>query len=325
MDTKRPIEPIHLDQSSNMIKVEVTLKRPLSEELAQYDRRKKYSILRENAVKLKEGLLEWIKKKGLWAEVSQIGEPTVFNMLSVTCTPRVAEQLVRAPGVVSVFPSFEVDLTRPVDKTPPIKIEKEKRMATKTMIIFPYSGYDATTPERVERERVFWRVVEECKAIDPKPVVVLNRDTEIGGKAAKFLQDPKTDGVEIKRAWSVDTCQMWLDGWGYIIDQYPEATRIVQLPGDIDTLVDPPDFYSSLGGLILATDSDIVIGDFRTGERYSAKELIDIYGTYPLLASWFPKISEIIRKIPLLKPRSEFLNIKVSTLKDLLSNFQKCF
>ena len=68
--------------------------------------------------RLREQLIGWIKEQGLLEEVAQVGEPTAFNMLFVVCTPRVAEQLVQAPGVVSVSPSkeFEVDFPRTRDK-----------------------------------------------------------------------------------------------------------------------------------------------------------------------------------------------------------------
>src|SRR5208283_430167 len=61
-------------------------------------------------------------------------------------------------------------------------------------------------------------------------------------------------------------------------------------------------------------------GDFRTGDQYSAKSLVDTYGTYSLLANWFPEISRSIKSLPLNRPRSEFLNIKTSVLRELLIN-----
>ena len=41
------------------------------------------------------------------AEVFKIAEPTVFNILFITCTREVAEQLEHVDGVVSVSPSPE--------------------------------------------------------------------------------------------------------------------------------------------------------------------------------------------------------------------------
>jgi hypothetical protein len=109
---QEPVEPIQPDRPLGMIKVGVVLERPSSEELVQHDRGEKYQILRSNTADLRKELIAWIEEQGLSEEVSRIGEATVFNMLFVVCTPRVAEELTRAPGVVSVSPSedFRVDL-----------------------------------------------------------------------------------------------------------------------------------------------------------------------------------------------------------------------
>jgi hypothetical protein len=109
---KGPVEPIQPDQPLEMVKVALVLERPSSKELAQHNRAEKYRILRTNTAELRGGLIAWIEEQGLSEEVSRIGEATVFNMLFVVCTPRVAEELTRAPGVVSVSPSedFRVDL-----------------------------------------------------------------------------------------------------------------------------------------------------------------------------------------------------------------------
>jgi hypothetical protein len=109
---KKPVEPIQPDQPLGMVKVAVKLERPASEELTQHDRAEKYRILRSNTVDRRKELIAWIDEQGLSEEVSRVGDATVFNMLFVVCTPRVAEELTRAPGVISVSPSedFKVDL-----------------------------------------------------------------------------------------------------------------------------------------------------------------------------------------------------------------------
>ncbi|MCK5580554.1 MAG: hypothetical protein KAJ18_04695, partial [Candidatus Omnitrophica bacterium] len=89
---------------------------------------------------------------------------------------------------------------------------------------------------------------------------------------------------------------------------------------DIDYVNEDVEFYDNLRGFIEITSSDIAIGDFGTGDKYSAKSMVDTYGTYSLLANWFPEISQSIRSLPLHRPRSEFLNIKTSVLRDLLIN-----
>jgi hypothetical protein len=191
------------------------------------------------------------------------------------------------------------------------------------MILFPYSGYRS----KGTREANFRNILEECHGIDPheRPVVVLNTDTIRRGAAQAFLKEfgeggPRSDDVEIVNVWSVDTCQMWLAGWGHILDTDALARRIVQVPGDIDLIREKKDFYRDLGNFLGAGLGDIIIGDFDAGDRFSAKNLIDIYGTLPLLANWFPDLSQKISAIPLSKPRSEFLNVERSTLEALLDH-----
>lgn len=201
-------------------------------------------------------------------------------------------------------------------------------MSTQAVIMFPYSGYEPGT----QREKVFWKIVGCCwdVASDRPPIVVLNRDTERRGKAAAFLKategkrGAKTGKVLIHRTWSVDTCQMWLSAWGKVIDDpaTQDDDRIVQLPGDIETISDGDDnrasFFDNLGTFIDIGRWDIIIGDFSSGDLFNAKELIDWYGTYALMANWFPDVAQRIRLMSLNKPRSEFLNMRVKTLKELL-------
>ena len=187
----------------------------------------------------------------------------------------------------------------------------------KPVIIFPYRGYE----NNEQMQWYFWWTVERCKEIDPKPIVVIPRVTVINGDAASFIEDERYKTLEVVQTWSVDTCQTWLAGWGHVLDNYPEAERIIQLPGDIDYVNKDVEFYDNLKSFTEITSSDFAIGDFGTGDKYSAKSLVDTYGTYSLLANWFPEISQGIKSLPLHRPRSEFLNIKTSVLRDhLISN-----
>ena len=196
------------------------------------------------------------------------------------------------------------------------KQPNNKSINSKPVIIFPYLGYE----NNKKCEWYFWWTVERCKEIDPKPIVVLPRATVIKQDAASFIKDERYKTLEVVQTWSVDTCQTWLAGWGHVLDNYPQAERIVQIPGDIDYVNEDVEFYDNLRGFIEITSSDIAIGDFGTGDKYSAKSMVDTYGTYSLLANWFPEISQSIRSLPLHRPRSEFLNIKTSVLRDLLIN-----
>ncbi|UCH12421.1 MAG: hypothetical protein JSW18_00270 [Candidatus Omnitrophota bacterium] len=194
-----------------------------------------------------------------------------------------------------------------------------KSINSKPVIIFPYLGYE----HNKKCEWYFWWTVDRCKKIDPRPIVMLSRDTVIKQDAASFMKDKRSQTLEVIQTWSVDTCQTWLAGWGHVLDNYPETERIVQIPGDIDYVDRDVEFYDNLKGFIETTSSDIAIGDFGTGDKYGAKGMVDTYGTYPLLANWFPEISKSIKSLPLHRPRSEFLNIKTSVLRDLLINNKK--
>lgn len=196
------------------------------------------------------------------------------------------------------------------------KQPSNKSINSKPVIIFPYRGYE----NNKKCEWYFWWTVDRCKEIDPRPIVVLPRDTVIRQDAASFIKDERYKTLEVVQTWSVDTCQTWLAGWGYALDNYPQAERIIQIPGDLDYVNEDVEFYNNLKIFIETTSSDIAIGDFGTGDKYSAKSLVDTYGSYALLANWFPEISRSIRSLPLHRPRSEFLNIKTSVLRDLLIN-----
>jgi len=169
-------------------------------------------------------------------------------------------------------------------------------------------------------EWYFWWTIDRCKEIDPRPIVMLPRTTVIKNNADSFINDTRYDTLEVIQTWSVDTCQTWFAGWGHVLDNYPDAERIVQIPGDLDYVDEDVEFYEKLGDFIETTDSDIAIGDFITADQFNPKSLVDTYGTYSLLANWFPELSQSIRNLPLNRARSEFLNIKTSVLKELLMN-----
>lgn len=110
----------HRARAGDMVKVAVTLQRPTSADLEHMSRSERHRALRENSARLRQGLIAWISEAGMAAEVERIGEPTVFNTLFVVATPRVAEQLRRAPGVTAVAPEevVAVDIPRPRRRQP---------------------------------------------------------------------------------------------------------------------------------------------------------------------------------------------------------------
>lgn len=94
----------------------VGVNRPSSKELEGIGRAEKYKLLKSNSVKRKDEIKAWIRAHGLDTEVFKIEEPTAFNMLFITCTPKVTEKLEHVDAVVSVSrsPEFSVNPREPV-------------------------------------------------------------------------------------------------------------------------------------------------------------------------------------------------------------------
>jgi hypothetical protein len=207
---------------------------------------------------------------------------------------------------------------------------------TRVVICFSYSGYK----KRTSREEVFWRIAEACRGTDAQYIiVVIDQDTIDRGDAEAFLNDAQVkqyDNLHVHRTSSVDTCDRWLAGWAVALGQLPctgaqgdqaqtlpkphNDDRIILLPGDIEAVARPDRFFQvSLPGFLCQNGvHDIVVGDFETGEKLASKDLVDLYGTYPLLALWFPKIAAAVRDLSIWKPRSEFVNVRARVLRELL-------
>lgn len=154
----------------------------------------------------------------------------------------------------------------------------------------------------------------------------LNKDKQ--ERAAQSFHDFFRKSVEpvsdVHEAWCVDTCQMWLAGFGKASDQNQTIGAVYWLiPGDF--------YYSTENGQavlgkireipLLVYDNparvDLAIGEIAV-DINSAKQLIDTYGTYGLLYNWFPAEAQGIRRLTD-KPRSEFFAISDSFLKHALS------
>lgn len=98
-----------------MVEFMVRINRPSPEDLAGIDRAEKYELLKANSVKRMDEIKAWIEEQELDTEVFTIKEPTVFNVLFIICTPKVAKQLEHSKAVVSISrsPEFSVGLAKP--------------------------------------------------------------------------------------------------------------------------------------------------------------------------------------------------------------------
>lgn len=157
-----------------------------------------------------------------------------------------------------------------------------------------------------------------------RPITVLDRKTHHAlRRDRRFLRFREhTIGAcsEILDAWCVDTCQMWYCGLGAAFERGQPGDVYWLIPGDfnygtvlgkevINTLHDLPEICAELG-------QDLCIGEIAT-DHNNSKQLIDTYGTFALLYTWFPSEAQEIRQYTE-RPRSEFFAIRHEFLEELL-------
>lgn len=198
------------------------------------------------------------------------------------------------------------------------------------MILFPYS---AKSPEVFEKLAVVLKDARAARHLHTSgepPLLVINKDSLEGYE--KFRQShPELEGTYLPHfVWAVDTCQMWLSGWGRILDENHDPDRksppdlgILQVPGDLTEIrsKDPrereplTEFLGRLKAMRQRLqDADFVLGDFEVAPE-QAKQLIDTYGTFPLLYNWFPQVARELRRRHIDRPRSEFLAVSTKFLE----------
>jgi hypothetical protein len=165
-------------------------------------------------------------------------------------------------------------------------------------------------------------------AADPetfaRPITVLDRKTRLAaaGNARfdAFQKEVVARHSDVLDAWCVDTCQMWYCGLGLAFDHGAPEDVYWLIPGDFNygtavgkevlaNLVDLPQIVVELG-------QDLCIGEIETDHSHS-KQLIDDYGTFALLYTWFPAEAQEIRQFTE-RPRSEFFAIRHGFLHDVL-------
>jgi hypothetical protein len=208
-------------------------------------------------------------------------------------------------------------------------------MSTRVSLIFPYIGNDDKVRDKLIQIIAAVRdPANNLHTSNKNPVLIVNNDTIYRKMYEKFEGYLGARGkgdllnknkIDITPTWAVDTCQMWLAGFGKIIDDKREddndkTTCILQIPGDLSDVRDFPDFLNKLSLLsanIEANRSDFVIGDFEV-EPEKAKHLIDMFGTYPLIFNWFPDVAKNLQNKGIKRPRSEFLAASLEFLEKML-------
>jgi hypothetical protein len=157
-----------------------------------------------------------------------------------------------------------------------------------------------------------------------RPLTVMDRKTYYAMEGNRAFLDFRNNTVarhsEILDAWCVDTCQMWYVGLGAAFERGAENDVYWLIPGDFN--YGTPAGQEVLGGLhdlpeiILELDQDVCVGEIATGHNNS-KHLIDTYGTFALLYTWFPAEAQEIRQFTE-RPRSEFFALRHGFLREAL-------
>ncbi len=217
-----------------------------------------------------------------------------------------------------------------MDETKPKNAHKgndqTEKVIKKIIISYPYGGFK----DLESYEKFFLGILEtaiECDS-DHKPIIIFNKDTSTKKRenSGGYLKDSRTPtDFKLIEMLSTDTCVMWLRGWEEVI-KYADKNKLdknnvraIIIPGDIQ--IKRTDmrnkFIARLHEFCSTNDSEFIVGDYSV-DNDSAKELIDKHGTYPFLAIWFPKFYKQLITKKIKRPRSEFLNIKLSVLEDLI-------
>lgn len=157
-----------------------------------------------------------------------------------------------------------------------------------------------------------------------RPLTVMDRKTHyaMAGDARflRFREDTVARHSDVLDAWCVDTCQMWYSGLGLAYERGQPGDVYWLIPGDFNygTAVGR-EVLTRLGDLpeiILELDQDVCIGEIETNHS-NPKQLIDTYGTFALLYTWFPVEAQEIRQYTE-RPRSEFFALGHDFLGQML-------
>jgi hypothetical protein len=157
-----------------------------------------------------------------------------------------------------------------------------------------------------------------------RPITVMDRKTHLAGehdsKFLKFRNEVVSRHSDLLDAWCVDTCQMWYTGLGRAYENGKPGDVYWLIPGDFNygsavgrevlgRLHDLPEIIVDLG-------QDVCVGEIET-DHGDSKQLIDTYGTFALLYTWFPAEAQEIRQYTE-RPRSEFFAIGHDFLGQML-------
>jgi hypothetical protein len=162
------------------------------------------------------------------------------------------------------------------------------------------------------------------KDIYARPITVMDCKTHRANQGSKAFLDFRKRTVaqhsDILDAWCVDTCQMWYSGLGRAFEKGGPEDVYWLIPGDFNygTAVGRAVLgrLHDLPEIVLELRQDLCVGEIASNHD-NPKDLIDTYGTFALLYTWFPGEAQEIRKMTR-RPRSEFIAIRHSFLQEAL-------
>jgi len=204
---------------------------------------------------------------------------------------------------------------------------RKKNRAAQNGKVHPVVIYPFRQPSDYSDLEQLYQLVARLDAEKDKysrPITVMDRKTHYAMEGNKHFLDFGKDVVarnsDILDAWCVDTCQMWYSGLGMAFEKGGPEDVYWLIPGDFNygTAVGKEVLgrLHDLPEIILELQQDLCIGEIAT-DHNNSKQLIDTYGTFALLYTWFPAEAQEIRQYTE-RPRSEFFAIRHSFLREVL-------
>lgn len=201
--------------------------------------------------------------------------------------------------------------------------QKQPKGIIHPIVIYPFRQQDGYA----DLEELYGLVAKlaASREVYARPITVMDRKTfnfkSSDKQFAAFRNDVVKKHSDILDTWSVDTCQMWYSGLGMAMDRGGPNDVYWLIPGDFNygsgagrdvlrQLHDLPEICFEL-------DQDMCVGEI-VADQANSKQLIDTYGTFALLYTWFPAEAQEIRQYTE-KPRSEFFAIRHAFLQEMLN------
>ncbi len=194
--------------------------------------------------------------------------------------------------------------------------------------IHPVLIYPFKQPEQYSDLQALYEMVARLQGETSRyarPITVMDRKTYCSKKGDRgflsFRERVVARYSEIVDAWCVDTCQMWNTGLGKAFEQGEPDDVYWLIPGDFDygTTIGQEVLHRlhDLPEIVLELNQDVCIGEIAAAHD-NPKQLIDTYGTFALLYTWFPAEAQEIRQFTE-RPRSEFFAVRHSFLGEILA------